>query len=87
MDIRKKQGVARHPFKRNDEEAEAIRLKEMQEAEKKVQHTNTGQRGVKAYTTAIMGTAQEQANAEHQKPSPVKHIPIEQHLAECSTQK
>lgn len=55
----------------SDEEASWIRRQESDEAKEKQQHTNTGQRGVKAYTTAVQGTAKEQAVREAKnKPQP-----------------
>ena len=58
----------------SDKEAKAIRLHEVEVANKKVQHTNTGQRGVKAYTSSVHGTAEEQASRLSGINSPVKHF-------------
>ena len=55
-------------------EARAIRIHEQNVANQKVEHTNTGQRGVKAYTSSVHGTAEEQAHRDFRPPAPVKHF-------------
>ena len=66
----------------SDKDAKWVYHKELDDANRKVEHTNTGQRGIKAYTTSVHGTAEEQANSGHYPILPVKHIPVSQHIAE-----
>jgi hypothetical protein len=70
-------------LKKNDElvkrkwttpEARAIRIHEQKVADRKVEHTNTGQRGIKAYTSSPHGTAEEQAYRDFRPPAPIKHF-------------